>query len=401
MNGGREDGPGCRARVVHVITLLEWGGAQENTLYTVGHLDPGRFECVLVAGPGGMLDSRARSLPGVRFRTVPALAREVRPARDLRAFLELRSLFLEERRTAEGRPLIVHTHSSKAGILGRAAARAAGADLILHTIHGYGFNNDQPAAVRVFYKRLERLAAGWTDLLVAVSRENERLGIRERIFPPGKCRVIRSGFHTSGFLRGSREAGRRLIGVGEKVPLVGTIAVFKPQKSPDDFVEVARRVAASVPEARFVMVGDGELRAGTERKIASAGLSDRFHMMGWRPEIPDLLAAFDVFLLTSRWEGLPKVVPQALISGTAVVATGVDGTREVVDEGRDGFLAEPGDVETMAEKVVALLSGGRLPGVAGKRERLLEEFDQDGMVRAQERLYAELLGRKGLPGWAR
>ena len=401
MTGGLQRDPATRARVVHVITLLEWGGAQENTLYTVGHLDPERFERVLVAGPGGMLDPEARSLADVRYLTVPALAREVRPARDLRAFFALRSLFREEKRTAGGRPLIVHTHSSKAGILGRAAARAAGADVILHTIHGYGFNDTQPAAVNVFYKRLERLAAGWTDSLIAVSHENARTGARERIFPPEKCRVIRSGFDTAVFFRGSRAAGRKLIGVEESVPLVGTIAVFKPQKAPADFVEVARLVASKVPDARFVMVGDGDMRAGVERKISSAGLSGRFHMMGWRPEIPDLLAAFDVFLLTSRWEGLPKVVPQALIAGTPVVATGVDGTGEVVDDGRDGFLAKPGDVESMAGKVVGLLSGGRLPGVPGKRDRLAREFDRDGMVRAQEQLYGELLGRKGFQGWPR
>ncbi len=393
-------GAASRARVVHVITLLEWGGAQENTLYTVEHLDPERFDRVLVSGEGGILDGRASALGGVRFHPVGTLVREVRPDRDLRAYFSLRALLREERRTSGGIPLVVHTHSSKAGIIGRAAARAAGADVVVHSIHGFGFHDGQPAAVRAFYVGLERMAARWTDSFVVVSEENARLAAAERIFPREKCRLIRSGFDTGIFLRGSRAEGRRMIGVPENVPVIGTIAVFKPQKAPADFVEVARLVARHAPEARFVMVGDGELRPEVERTVASAGLTGRFHLPGWRREVPDLLAAFDVFLLTSRWEGLPKVVPQALISGVPVVATAADGTREIVDEGFDGFLAEPGDVETLARRVVGLLSGDRLRGVPGKRERLLREFDQDGMVRAQERLYADLLAGKGFGGWA-
>jgi glycosyltransferase involved in cell wall biosynthesis len=148
------------------------------------------------------------------------------------------------------------------------------------------------------------------------------------------------------------------------------------------------------------MVGDGEMRGEAERAVARAGLSDRFSFPGWRPEVPDLMAAFDVFLLTSRWEGLPKVVPQALIAGCPVVATAVDGTREIVDHGVDGVLAPPGDLEALARGVAGILAGRLPPGAAGKRERLVREFDQDRMVRAQERLYAALLEEKGFPGWS-
>ncbi|MBI5419773.1 MAG: hypothetical protein HZA60_06780, partial [Deltaproteobacteria bacterium] len=136
------DGNGSRLRacVVHIITLLEWGGAQENTLFTVGALDPQRFDRVLVAGEGGMLDPVAADIPGCRFRRLGSLVREIRPLSDLRAFLSLRAILLEERARTGGLPLIVHTHSSKAGILGRAAARAAGAEVVVHSIHGYGFH---------------------------------------------------------------------------------------------------------------------------------------------------------------------------------------------------------------------------------------------------------------------
>jgi glycosyltransferase involved in cell wall biosynthesis len=389
-----------RARVVHVITLLEWGGAQENTLYTVERLDPGRYDRVLVAGEGGMLDDRARRIPDLRVVLLDDLVREVRPLRDGKAFLALRSVLREEKRTAGSNPLIVHTHSSKAGILGRAAARATGADAIVHSIHGFGFHDGQARPVRALFVGLERLASRWTDAFVAVSEENIRTGVQEGIFRRGRCRLIRSGFDTARFLAGSREAGRRILGIPEGVPVVGTVAVFKPQKAPLDFVETARRVASMVPGSRFVMVGDGELRGGAERAVAAMGMSARFSFLGWRLEVPDLLAAFDVFLLPSRWEGLPKVVPQAMILGCPVVATAVDGIREIVDPGVDGVLAAPGDVEALARGVEDILSGRLRLDAAGKRERLVREFDQAEMVRAQERLYAEILAGKGFPGWS-
>lgn len=393
-NGERK---GARASVVHIITLLEWGGAQENTLYTVGELDPQRYEKSLLAGRGGMLDAVAERIPSCRFHQVDFLVREIRPYCDLRALLSLTAWLREEKRRIGGAPLIVHTHSSKAGILGRAAARSTGADVIIHSLHGFGFHDGQAPAVRKFFVGLERMSSRWTDMFVAVSEENIRLGVRENIFPRDRSRLIRSGFDTGRFTSGSREEGRRLLAIPGDVPVVGTVAVFKPQKAPHDFVEVARRVAAQVPDAMFVMVGDGELRPEVERALADASLGNRFRLTGWRREVPDLLRAFDVFLLTSRWEGLPKVVPQALISGVPVVATAVDGTREIVDDGRDGFLCRPGDVEAMAARVLSVLAGTSGLDPSYKRDRLLGEFDQAEMVRAQERLYEELLVRKGFP----
>jgi glycosyltransferase involved in cell wall biosynthesis len=381
---------------VHIITMLEWGGAQENTLCTVGALDPCRFDRVLVAGKGGILDARAAGIPGCRFRQVDSLVREIRPAQDARAFLALAAILRQERKKAAGLPLIVHTHSSKAGILGRAAAKSAGAEVVIHSIHGFGFHDSQPAPLRRLLVGLERAASRWTDAFIAVSRENIRQGVRERILSPGKVRLIRSGFDTARFLAGSRERGRRLLGIPEGVPVVGTVGPFKPQKAPLDFVEVARRVRDKAPEARFVMVGDGELRPKVEQAVREGGLSGNFLLAGWSGEVPDLLRAFDVFLLTSRWEGLPRVVPQALISGVPVVATAVDGTREIVDEGADGYLAPPGDLCLLAHRVLGLIGGeGKLTPFF-KRDRLVREFDQGEMVRAQERLYAELLARRNV-----
>ncbi len=385
--------------MVHVITMLEWGGAQENTIDTVASLDPERFDRVLVAGREGLLTAAAERIADCRFLRVDALVREVRPVSDLLACRAIAQILRDEKRRAAGDPLVVHTHSSKAGILGRAAARAAGADAVVHSIHGFGFHDGQSPPVRATFVALERLASRWTDAFVAVSRENIRTGVANRIFTADRCRLIRSGFDVESFLRGSREKGRRILGVPEGVPVVGTVAVFKPQKAPLDFVAVARRVADEIRGSHFAMVGDGELRPAAEGAARAASLAERFRFTGWREEIPDLLMAFDVFLLTSRWEGLPRVVPQALLAGVPVVATAADGTREIVDEGVDGFLAPPGDVAALAARVAGLLSGRERLDPAFKRDRLLREFDRAEMVRAQERLYAELLAAKGRPGW--
>ena len=388
-----------RARVVHVITMLEWGGAQENTLYTVESLDPERFDRVLVAGRGGLLALAAARINGCRFVPVDVLVREVRPLSDALAYRALAEILRDEKRRAAGGPLVVHTHSSKAGILGRAAAKAAGADAVVHSIHGFGFHDGQSLPVRSFYVALERMASRWTDAFVAVSEENIRTGVAAGIFTAERCRLIRSGFDTGRFLAGSRDRGRAILGVPGGAPVVGTVAVFKPQKAPLDFVAVARAVAREIPGVHFAMVGDGELRPAAERAAAEASLSGRFHFTGWREEVPDLLKAFDVFLLTSRWEGLPRVVPQALIAGVPVVATAVDGTREIVDDGVDGCLAPPGDVPALAARVAGVLSGRERLDPAFKRDRLLREFDRGEMVRAQERLYAGLLAAKGRPEW--
>lgn len=383
-----------RPKVVHIITKLEWGGAQENTLFTVSSLDPARFEKVLIVGRGGLLDDRATSTPGVRTIFVPSLVRELNPFVDLRAYRELRAILLAEKLSASG-PLVVHTHSSKAGILGRAAAVAVGAEVVVHSIHGFGFHDFQNPIVRRIYVALERHASKGTDVFVAVARESVARGVREGIFEESRCRVIRSGFDTRRFIAGDRAVGRRLLGVPDGVPLVGTVAVFKAQKAPLDFVAAARKIADEIPGVHFAMVGEGELLGVAKDVVAAAGLADRFRFPGWRSEIPDLLSAFDLFLLTSLWEGLPKVVPQALIAGVPVVATAVNGTAEAIVDGVDGILVPPADSVAVARAACDILSGRRslTPGV--RREEFISEFDENLMVSAQESLYLEILSRKG------
>jgi len=374
--------------VCHIITKLELGGAQENTLFTVSHLDPARFRPILIAGEPGLLDDEARKLPGVEFHRVPSLVRELRPLSDLRALAALTQLL---RRL---RPAIVHTHSSKAGILGRLAARLAGVPVIIHSIHGFGFTRYQSPPVRRALIALECLAARITTRFFAVSEANRRLGVELGLFADGRCAVIRSGVDLAAIRKTGVDttAKKRELGLEPGRPVVGMVAPMKPQKAPLDFVRVAARVAAKKPDAQFLFVGGGELRGAMEAEIARLDLAKSFRLAGWRRDVPALMRCLDVFVLTSLWEGLPRVYLEALASGVPVVGTRVDGAAEVVRDGINGYLLAPGDVQGLADRVLVLLANPTLAADMGKRgESLPPEFDIHDMVRRQEEEYGRLL----------
>jgi len=375
---------GDRIRVLIAITRMEMGGAQRVVLDTAAGLDRERFEVALAWGPGDPLDDEARALDDVRRFEIEDLVREVRPAADLRALRALR------RAITEIRPHVVHTHSSKAGILGRAAARMEAAPAVVHTIHGWGFTPLQSAPVRAGFFAAERLAARWTDRFVAVSERNRAQGIELGLFEPDRCDVIRAGIRLERF-RGRVDDGavRRRLALPSTAPVVVQVGNFKPQKAPLDFIRVAARVAREVPEARFVMVGDGPLRGAAEALAAELGVADRLVFPGWWDDIPGLLGVAVVSVLTSRHEGLPCAVVESLAAGVPVVATSVDGTPEAVRHGRNGLLAPAGDVAALADHVIRVLreptTAARL--AAGAADDL-EAFSTSTMIRKQEEQYA-------------
>ncbi len=376
-----------RIRVLHAITLLELGGAQRNTLDTVAHLDRSRFAVGLACGVGAELYGEAQAFADVRLFPLPHLLREVRPLADLAALGELRAAI------RDFQPDVVHTHSSKAGVLGRIAARRERVPAVVHTIHGFGFGPHQRAPVRWAFLAAERLVARWTDHFIAVSRRNLEEGIRRGLFDAAHAGVIRSGIALAAFRSHAGGAGvRRELGIPAGAPLVLQVACFKPQKAPERFAALAAALAPRFPDAHFVLVGDGELRPALEAARARAGLEARLHLPGWRRDVPALLDAATLVTLTSRFEGLPRALVEALAAGVPVVAMAVDGVDEVVRNGVDGFLVREGDVGALAERVAALLADpGLRAALAARAGEGLAEFDRDAMVRQQEQLYAELL----------
>ncbi|MBK6880110.1 MAG: glycosyltransferase family 4 protein [Elusimicrobia bacterium] len=381
-----------RIKVVHIITRLELGGAQQNTLFTAEHLDPARFEVVLLAGQGGVLAAAPQGKP-YRFVRVFGLVRSVRPWSDLLALWHLWVLLRRER------PDIVHTHSSKAGILGRTAAAAARVPIVIHTFHGFGFHVEQLAGVRAFYVALERAMARLSTVLVTVSRANRDEALARGIGRPGQYRLIRSGvdlsLYTSIARRRESPAG---LGVLPHEKLIVTIGPFKPQKNLHDFLRAAAIVAGRAPEARFLIVGDGEGRSAIEARIETTDLTGKVVLAGWRRDIPAILARADVFCMTSLWEGLPRALVESMVAGLPCVVNAVDGCRDLIQDGVNGFLTPPKHPMATADRLLRLLADPGMAQRIGARARASvgDEFSIHTMVRQQEALYASLASDEAL-----
>jgi glycosyltransferase involved in cell wall biosynthesis len=375
--------------VCHIITKLELGGAQRNTLFTVTHLDKSRFQTFLITGEAGILDEEAQVLMGGAFFHVPRLTRDIRPLKDALAFVTLVRLL---RRI---KPTIVHTHSSKAGIIGRLAAWAAGVPVVLHSIHGFGFTRYQHPLRRWLLIGAERLAARVTSRFFAVSEANRSEGVARRLFAGSQCTVIRSGIDIEAIRKTAvnTDAKKRELGFNPAQPLIGMVAPMKPQKAPLDFIRAAAMVRASHPNVGIVLVGDGELRPAVEAEIDRRDLRAHVKLVGWRHDVPEILRCLDVFILTSLWEGLPRVYLEALTAGVPIVGTRVDGADEVIKDGANGYLLEPGDVIGIAERVRRLLDDLDLRVAMGRRAAadLSMEFDIYEMVRRLESEYDQLI----------
>jgi len=382
--------------IIHIITKMELGGAQRNTLYTVQHLDPARFRVYLLTGPEGELLGEARSLAGLRI--IPDMVRKISPLRDFKAVLQIRQALIKIKAAAPtDAPLIVHTHSSKAGIIGRWAARLAGVKCIVHSVHGFGFHDFQKKPVRFIYQVLERITARITKKFIVVSEANRKSGEAAGVFRPDEARLIRSGIDIEAFACATddSQAVRRELAIPQDVPLITMVACFKPQKAPLDFVRACAAVHRSHPKVCFLLAGDGELRGQIAAAVAANELENNFFIPGWRRDVAALLHASQIAALSSYWEGLPQVMPQACAAGLPIVATRVDGTPEVVRDGINGFLVDPGDVELLAERIVYLLDHPDEALAMGRAgQSMIAEFDINAMVRAQEQLYLELLSRR-------
>jgi glycosyltransferase involved in cell wall biosynthesis len=373
-------------KVVHIVTLLELGGAQQTVLTLLQKLDPNRFEPVLFCGRGGYLDPVAKA-SGIRIRHVPGLVRPIRPWWDL---LALGALFYYLKKE---RPSHVHTHSSKAGVLGRVAAWLAGVPVVVHTVHGFGFTPVQRPWVRSIFVRLERLLARVTSALVFVSKANRAESLKRGIGQPSQMHMIRAAVPLQSFfhLTHRRETLPGLaLHPSEKV--VTTVGPFKPQKNLADFVRAAALVVQRRPETRFLIVGDGQGRAALEKEIEIRGLRQVFLLPGWRQDMAAILDRTDLFCMTSLWEGLPMALIEAMASGLPSVVNAVDGCRDVIENGENGFLTPPWDPDATAQKLLLLLEDPILAQQMGKkaRESIGREFDISTMLQEHERLYEVL-----------
>ncbi len=382
-----------RIRVLRVIARLNVGGPALHAALLTERLDPVRYHTQLVAGresPGeaNYLTLRGRSLENLSI--LPSLGREI-GAQDLIAFARLYRL------VRKMRPHIVHTHTAKAGALGRLAARLAGVPVVIHTYHGHIFQGYFPSLKTRLFLNTERWLARGTDRLLTVSEAVRQDLLRRGIGSPERLSVVPLGLDLDPLIQCEMVRGqlRAELGVGD-VPLVGIIARLVPIKRHEDFLAAATVVASRIPNCRFLVVGDGELRGRLEARSRELGLGGRVHFLGWRGDLPRIYADLDLVALSSANEGLPVSLIEAMAAGRPVVATRVGGVPDLVEHGVTGLLVSPEDPAALAEATMALLTDPerrRAMGEAG-RKRVHPAFSAERLVEDIDRLYTELLAVK-------
>ncbi len=377
-----------RIPVLHVITKLELGGAQLHALEVLRQMDRQRYAPLLYTSSRGLLLSEALRIPGVTVIASPYLDRPLHPLKDILACIDL------VRCIRRHGVRIVHTHSSKAGVLGRLAARIAGVTRVVHTVHGWSFNDYQPAPVRGSVIWLERLLARVTARLVTVCEYDRQKGLALGIGTPAQYALVRYGIFPPERTI-SRDEAKQSLGIPPGEPVVGMVSCLKPQKAPWIFLAAAREVLKTYPAVTFVVAGDGTLRSRLEQESAQGALAGRVKWLGWRRDIGRVRAAFDIFVLSSRWEGLPIALLESMAEGVPAVVTDTGGVREVIASPEAGYVVARDDVAALAAGICRLLADFRLRQGMGEKAAAAvnREYSFEAMMDSLHGVY-EACGRE-------
>jgi len=386
-------------RIVHIITRLILGGAQENTLYNCEDLITRGHDVTLLTGPPlgpeGELVERARK-NGVPLVFINALRREINPFRDAASYFAIKKYLKLEK------PDVVHTHSSKAGIIGREAAGVAGVPVIIHSIHGLPFHPYQSAWLNRLYIAAEKRSARVTDKIISVADAMNQKAIAAGVAPTAKFTTIYSGMETGPFLDDSIEPARvrEQLGIPADALVVGKVARLFHLKGHEDLLRAAALIAPKIPNVRFLLVGSGILESRLKKLASELGIGDKIIFAGLvAPErIPEMIKAMDVLVHASYREGLARALVQALLSARPVVSYDIDGAPEVVLPGRTGYLVSPGDWRTLAVRLTELLedeSKRREFGLNG-RKLCSSVFRHEYMTEQIEKVYVDVARQKGV-----
>jgi len=378
---------------IRVLQVLEAtiGGTKRHLLDLCTLLDPERFHITVACPP-------VRSEPhgdtsfvsdlreaGIAVEFVP-LVRRIHP------FEDARSLWKMIRVVRRGRYDIIHAHSSKAGFIGRQAALLDRRARVVYSPHGFYFLNFENRLKLATFRWIERLAGRSTDVLVALSRGEQAAALRERVIRPRRVRLVENGItHLDGF---PRDEARARLDVPLDIPVVGTVSRFTPQKAPFDIIEAVDDLVRCRPTLQFLWFGDGELRLPVEEEIRRRGLTNSIRVLGYRADARSLLPALDVFMLASRWEGLPYTIMETMDAGVPVVGTDVVGTQDFIDPGRNGLLVPSGMPGRLAAAVDDLLTRPDYAAMIAQAAAhdVGSRFNRAEMVRKTAAIYTELAG---------
>lgn len=381
-----------KLKVLEIITLFSIGGATETVISLTSGLQKETFLIDIITGPnieneGDMYEESKRL--GLNVYNLPSLKREIHLFSDIITFLRLYKII------KRGKYSLVHTHSSKAGIIGRWAAKFAGVNNIVHTVHGWSFNESQNNLLRNLIILSERITAPITSKIICVTSLDIEKGLNKKIGYKDKYVVIRSGIDLSKYSNMLVENNiiRKRLNINENEFVIGTITRFSLQKAPLDtilsFNEVIKRGFGNV---RLVMVGDGPLLKDAKVLAENLSLCEKIIFTGIRKDIPEILKAFNLFVLTSLWEGLPRVIPQAMAAGIPVIATKIDGNSEIIKNRFNGILVDMKNPARVSEAIIELIKN---PDYAAKlvknAKQSLGEYDEKKMIVDTQNLYNELI----------
>jgi glycosyltransferase involved in cell wall biosynthesis len=379
-------------KICHVITRLIVGGAQENTVATCIGLRRFGHDVDLVigpqTGPEGSLHEQSRAA-GVPIVVVDELRRVPNPLYDIGAAAALERLFRERHYE------IVHTHSGKAGFVGRLAAKRARVPIIVHTIHGPSFYSYQNPLGNWLFRWAEQVAAEWTTRFVSVADAMTEQYLAASVGLPSQFVTIHSGMNVEAFVNARPDEKLcATLGLRPSDVVIGKVARLFRLKGHKFLFEAAPLIVAAVPNAKFLLVGDGIYRERFEHEARQLGMHERFVFAGLVPpaEIPQYMALMDVLVHLSLREGLPRTLPQALACGKPVVAFDVDGAREICVDGETGFLVRAEDATKLATAVIRLLQDSEMATRMGAQGRRLvrERFTEELMVHRIDELYQQL-----------
>ena len=375
-----------KIKILHVITHLPIGGAQDNTLYTVELLDKEKYDISLCCNLDGELVERAKKIEDVKLFDIPFLCREVSPYRDIRAFLSLYKLFKKEDFT------IIHTHSSKAGLLARLAAVLNKTPIVIHTIHGFAFNDFMNIFKRNFYIYVEKLLAKWTDILITVSNLNKKKIIDLNIAQENKIKNIYSGIDLSLFTNKKNDDFRKELNLQNNHLLLGSVGRLSDQKDPITMIEAFGIISKPFPNAHLALVGDGELKGKILEKIDQLKLDGKVHLTGNKNNPWSVYHSMDLFIMSSIYEGLGRSITEALSCGVPVVCTDVEGVPEIVRDNITGILVPPKDANKLADGIIRTLNDMETAKKMAEEGRrfVKDNFDVNKMVNDIDSLYNTL-----------
>ena len=384
-------------KILHIITRLDMGGSAQNTLHTSNELSH-KYEKVLVHGPSlesgmtdlekkiiakGVAEARAR---GVKVVLCPSLLRSIRPIKDLKALLVLISLIIKEK------PDIVHTHSSKGGILGRLAAKLCGVPHIVHTPHGHVFYGHFGQMASKIFLLLERVFSKVTDRLVALTRGEKNDYIEMSVCAPEKLLTIHSGVDLNQFfnVNGNGVEKRRTLGLAQQDAVIGFVGWLLPIKGPDCLFKAMDYVWPEKPETVLLMVGKGAMDVDLRATALRKNIDGKVKFLGWRQDINELMPVFDMLVLPSLNAGMGRVVVEAMAAGKPVVGSRVGGIPDLIEDGQTGYLVPPADEKALAAAILKLLNDrdhARLMGERGKQR--CQRYSLDAMIAKLDDLYSD------------